>query len=154
MVKNKLDTVMTEAVNQIPPLPPRPSLPFSPPPDLTIPIGENVLETLMKLNIAPSDPVQDPVVHINQQGVRMEFNVHLDFLPFNFPCAVSFLPTIDNQGNLIARDVKIEGIASLGISPDELASVLNKHFSNALKKLNYPISSINLQPGRVDITLK
>jgi hypothetical protein len=151
IVEQKLDETMTKAVNQIPSLPPQPPLPFNPPP-ITLSVGESGLENLIKLNIAPSDPVQDPVVHINQQGVRLEFNAHVDFLPMSFPCAVSFLPALDNQNNLVAQNVNIEGIVNQVISPDEMTTLLNQHFSAAVQKINHPISSINLQQGEMDVT--
>lgn len=160
-VTNKLDNAMTQAVDKIPTLPQQSSplpLPFRPPSNVTVPIPdtilENLLENTLKLNMAPSDPVQDPVVIINQQGVRMEFNVHFDPLPFTFPCAVSFLPVIDAQGNLVAQNVNIEGIASLALSPDELTNLLNKHFTDALNKLNHPVSKIDFEQGQVVLTLK
>ncbi len=156
VVKSKLNTAMTEAVNQIPDIAPQPRPPFlPPPPSITLPpITENLIQTVMALSISPSEPVQDPVVHINQQGVRLEFSIHPNFLPFGFPCAVSFLPTIDEQGNLVVRNVNLEGIASLGISSDELASLLNQHISDAMKKLKNPISRIDLQQGEIVITLQ
>jgi hypothetical protein len=162
IVINKLDTAMAQAVDRIPPLPQRPSLPlpFHPPSNInvTIPIPnvvlENFLETTLKSNMGPSDPVRDPVVHINQQGMRLDFNVQPDFLPFGLPCAVSFLPVIDAQGNLVAQNVNIEGVAGLAISSDELTGLLNKHFADALSKLNHPISKIDFTEREVDVTLK
>jgi hypothetical protein len=154
-VKSKLNDAMTEAVNQIPVIPPQVRPPFLPPNSITLPpITENLLQTLMKLGISPSEPVKDPVVHINEQGVRLEFSIHPNFLPFGFPCAVSFLPILDEQGNVVVRNVKLEGIASLGISPDDLANLLNQHISDAMKKLNNPISRIDLHQGEIVITLK
>jgi hypothetical protein len=107
------------------------------------------------LNIAPANPVQNPVVYITQQGVRLEFTVHENFLSidFDFPSAVSFLPALDEQGNLIARNVSIEGIASLVMSSDEMTSLLNRHFSDAMKRLKRTISSITLEQGQINIIL-
>lgn len=159
-VINKLDNSMTQAVDKIPALPKQPSLPFPirRPSNVTVPIPdtllENFLENSMKLNMAPSDPVQDPVVIVNEQGVRLEFNVHFNFLPINFPCAVSFLPVIDAQGNLVAQNVNIEGIANLALSSDELTNLLNKHFADALAKLDHPLSKIDFQQRQVVLTLK
>jgi hypothetical protein len=154
-VKSKLNNVMTEAVNQIPAIPAQVRPPFLPPNAITLPpITENLVQTLMNLSISPSEPIKDPIVHINEQGIRLEFSIQPNFLPFGFPCAVSFLPVLDEQGNVVVRNVNIEGIASLGISPDDLASLLNQHISDAMKKLNNPISSIALHQGEIVITLK
>jgi len=64
------------------------------------------------------------------------------------------LPTLDEEGNLVAQNVKVEGIASLALSSDEIVRLLNQHFSDAMSRLQYPISSIHLQQGKVVITLK
>ncbi len=158
MVINKLDNAMTQAVDKVPSLQTVPPPLRSRMPALNFPLQysllENTLENTLKLNIAPSGPVQDPVVHVNQQGVRLEFNVHLGFLPFTFPCAVSFLPVVDAQGNLVAEHVQIEGIASLVLSPDDLRTLLNKHFADATNKLNHPISSLQWTEETVEVTLK
>jgi hypothetical protein len=158
IVISKLDNTMTQAVDKIPNLPtvPAPLRSRLPPLKFTLQDSalENTLENILKLNIAPSDPIQDPVVHVNQNGVRLEVNAHLNFLPFTFPCAVSFLPALDAQGNLVAQNVQIEGIANLALSPDELTTLLNKHFSDAINKLNHPISSLEWKEGEVEITLK
>jgi hypothetical protein len=162
-VLNKLDNAMTQAVDKIPSVPNVPNLPprlrsHLPTPNLQFSLQDRALETMLenilKLNMAPSDPVQDPVVHVNQQGVRLELNIHPSFLPFSFPCAVSFLPVIDAQGNLVAQNTQIEGIARLALSPDDLTTLLNKHFADAINKLNHPISSLNWTQDTVEVTLK
>jgi hypothetical protein len=95
---------------------------------------------------------------MSQQGVRLEFNVHLNFLPFDFPGAVSFLPAIDGQGNLVAQNVNIEGIANLVLSPDDLTQLLNKHFSDGMSKIqskyNHTVSKIEFEAGDVVVTFK
>jgi hypothetical protein len=156
-VKSKLNDAMTEVVDQIPSIPSQARPPFLPPGSITLPpitITESLLQTLLKVNAAPSGPVQDPVVHINQQGVRLEFSIQPPILPLSFPCAVFFRPVLNEQGTLVVRDVNLEGIASLGISSEELTSLLNQHISDAMKKLNNPISSFDLHPGEMVITLK
>jgi hypothetical protein len=157
IVKSKLNDTMTQIVDQLPTLSPEARPPFLPPGPITLPpitITENLLQTLLKSNTRPSDPVQNPVVHINQQGVRLEFSVQPPILPFSFPCAVSFRPVLNEQGTLVVRDVNLEGIASLAISSEDLTSLLNQHISDAMKKLNNPISSFDLHQGEMVITLK
>jgi len=156
LAQNELDTAMTQAVDHIPlalselpPLPPNTPIP-------PISIGESQLQTFIALNIAPSNPVQNPVVHINQQGIRLEFTIHQNLLSidFNFPCAISLLPVLDANGNIVARNVSVEGIASLVMSNDEMSSLINQHLSDAMQRLNHPIADLQLQQGELAITLK
>ena len=158
LVINKLDNAMTQAVDKVPSLQAVPPPLRSRIPALNFPLQysvlENTLENILKLNMAPSDPVQDPVVKVNQQGIRLAFNVHLGPLPFTFPCAASFLPVVDAKGNLVAENVHIEGIASLVLSPDDLRTLLNKHFADAISKLDHPISSLKWTEDTVEVTLK
>jgi hypothetical protein len=156
MVINKLDTAMGQAVDQIPslnqspiPLPPLPILIKQLPP-----ISETSLTTVMKLSLSPSDPIKDPVFHINENGVRMDFNFQPNSLPIVIPCAISFVPTIDDQGNVTVQQLNIEGLANLIVTADDVKPIVNRHLQDATKKLNYPISKIDLQPGAIVITLK
>lgn len=150
--QNTLDKAMTRAVDRIPPV--LAQIPLPPHTPLR-PVKESELQTFLVLNIAPSDPVQDPVVHINKQGVRLEFTIHQNFLSsdFNFPSAVSFLPTLDANGHIVARNVHVEGIASLVMSDDEMSDLLNQHLRDAMQRLNHPISDLQLKQGEIDITL-
>lgn len=152
IAENELDNALTDAVNRIPPalsqlpLPPNTQLPA---------ITESMLKNIIILNTAPADPLQDPAVHINQEGVRIEFTLHENFLfDFNFPCAVTLTPALDNQGNLVAHNVSIEGIASLVMSPDELTTLINQKLAQAQQKLNHPIASVQLQQGEIVVVLQ
>jgi hypothetical protein len=168
-VLDKLDNTMTNVTDQIDQLPSLPQLtsipiikrlPISPPTVVTLPIPDSIAESFVnaQINNAPSGPVQNAVVHINQQGVRLEFNVHLNFLPFDFPSAVSFRPAIDGQGHLVAQNMNIEGIANLVLSPDDLTNLLNKHFATAMTKIqnkyNHTVSDIQFNQGNVAVTFK
>jgi hypothetical protein len=157
MVINKLDTAMGQAVDQIPTLNQSPlPLPLPVPQQgrQLPPISETMLDNVMKLSLSPSEPVKDPAFHITEQNVRMEFNVHPDFLPFGIPCAISFVPTVDEQGNVIVKQVNIEGLANLIVTSGDITPILNRHLKDAMTKLNNPVSSIQLQQGAIVITLK
>jgi hypothetical protein len=157
MVIDKLDTAMGQAVDQIPPLSQSP-LPFplpAPQQDKQLPpITETLLNNVMKLSLSPSEPVKDPSFHITEQNVRMEFNVQPDFLPFGIPCAISFVPTVDDQGNVIVSHVNIEGMANLIVTSNDITPILNRHLKDAMTKLNNPVSSIQLQQGTIVVRLK
>jgi hypothetical protein len=140
IAENELNNAMTQAVNQVQPIP------SQLPPNTTRPINEAFLENLIKLNLAPSSPVQQPVVHINQQGIRLEFQL------YNFPCAISLLPALNN-GNIVAHNVTVEGIVGLVMSSDEMSALLNQHLADAMHKLNHPIAGLQLKQGELDIAL-
>jgi hypothetical protein len=161
MVINKLDTAMGQAVDQMPtlnqsptPLPP-PFLPPVPQQGKQLPpITETLLDNVMKLTLSPSEPVKNPAFHITEQNVRMEFSVQPDFLPFGIPCAISFVPGVDDQGNVTVSNVNIEGMANLIVTSDDITPILNRHLKDAMAKLNNPVSSIQLQQGAIIVTLK
>jgi hypothetical protein len=157
MVVEKLDTAMGQAVDQLPTLnqPPPPFLPPIPRQDKQLPpITETLLNNVMKLALPPSEPIKDTAFHITEQNVRMEFNVQPDFLPFGIPCAISFVPTVDEQGNVIVKQVDIEGMANLIVTSDDITPILNRHLKDAMTKLNNPVSTIQLHQGEIIVTLK
>jgi hypothetical protein len=151
-VENKLENVMTRAVDRIPSLPPFPHPHRAP--TLTFTIGEGLLQKLVEEKIVKEEPLQDPVVHIDQQGVHLAFTLHLKFFPIPLAGAVSFQPALDNQGKLVAHEVRVSGIASVALTPDSLTRLLNRHFLDALTKLHTSLSWIDVQQGSVSITLQ
>ena len=158
MVTSKLDSAMGQAVNQIPSLSQSPfPLPIPIPIPIQnkqIPVSETLLDNVMSLSLSSSEPVKDPKFHITEQNVRMEFNVQPNFLPFAIPCAVSFKPTVDDQGNVTIPSVNIEGLANLIVSSDDITPIINRHLKDATTKLNNPISKIDLQTGVIVLTLR
>ena len=142
IAETELNTALSEAINQIQPLP------AQLPPGTTRQINEAGLENLIKLNIAPSGPVQNPVVHIDQQGIRLELDI------YTFHNTFSLLPGLDAHGNLVANNVQVNGVASLVMSSDELSSLINQYLTRAMKKLNHPLTSLQLQPGVLTITFQ
>ena len=156
MVTSKLDSAMGQAVNQIPSLSQSPfPLPIPIPiQNKQIPVSETLLDNAMSLSLSSSEPVKNPTFHITEQNVRMEFNVQPNFLPFAIPCAVSFKPTVDNQGNITIPSVNIEGLANLIVSSDDITPIVNRHLKDATTKLNNPISKIDLQTGVIVLTLR
>ena len=154
IAEHELNSAMTQAVDRLQPFPSLALLLLYP--SKKIPIGEGDLERQIKSRIAPAGSVQAPVVHINQQGVRLEFIIHQNFLSFdfNFPSAISLVPALDANDHIVASNVNVEGIASLVMSSDEMANLLNQHLSDLMKWLNHPVSKINLQQGDMEVILK
>lgn len=139
MAHNKLDGVLTDAVNNIPPE-------LSQLPDGPVPIPEKALNNLLVLESAPDNIVKNPQIHITPTEARMDFQV------YGFQCAVTGVPQAIS-GHLMFTNVKIEGIAALILTPDEISTLVNKHLADAQTKINHSIQSVQLKDQEVDLTL-
>ncbi len=140
IAQNQLDSAMNNAVQQIPPT-------AALAPAGTIQVQENVIDNLIKLNIAPSDPIQNPVTHITPSGIRMEFQI------YGLPNAITMVPQAVN-GQIVASSVTIEGIAGLVMSPEEMKALLNKHFADAQTRIQRSVQSVQLKDRELDLQLK
>ena len=140
IAQRELDNALTSAVNQLP------AQATQLPAGSVIPVNENTINNLIVLNLAPSNPVQHPTTSINGQNIRLDFQL------YNFPCAVTMVPTLDN-GRLVVNKVGVEGIFSAIMSPEEMTSILNKHLNDAQSKLQRTINTVQLKDHEVDLTL-
>ncbi len=140
LAQRELDTALTSAVNQLP------AQATQLPAGSTIPVNENTINNLIVLNLAPSNPVQHPVTSISGQNIRLDFQL------YNFPCAVTMVPTINN-GQLVVDKVGIEGIFSAIMSPEEMTNLLNKHLNDAQSRLQRTVNTVQLKDHEVDLTL-
>jgi hypothetical protein len=139
LVLSKLDTVLTSAVDNIPP--PIAQLPAGP-----VQLSEQLLNNLLVLQSSPDDIVKNPHISITSSAVRMGFNV------FGFDCAVSGVPQLQN-GQLVMTNTNIEGIVALILTPDDITTLVNNHLVDAQKKINHPIESVQLKNQEVDMVL-
>ncbi len=140
IAQNQLDKALTSAVNQIP------AQAKQLPPGTSIPINENTINNLIVLNLAPSNPVQNPTTSISSKGIRLDFQL------YSFPCAISLVPTV-SHGQITVTQVSTEGIFSAIMSPEEMTSLLNKHFNDAQVKLQRTINNVQLKENELDLTL-
>ncbi|GAC1388789.1 MAG: hypothetical protein NVS4B11_04250 [Ktedonobacteraceae bacterium] len=136
----QMDNAMTSAVNQIP------SAGVPIPPGTTLPVQEVILNNLLVLNIAPSDPVQDTNMQISPSGVRLDFKL------YGQPCTITGIPQA-KDGNLVATNVGVSGIVSLVMSSSDITSLLNKHLADAGARINHPITGVRLMDHEMDLTL-
>ncbi|GCE19686.1 hypothetical protein [Dictyobacter kobayashii] len=143
IAQSELDKAMTSAVDQMP----TSQLTKLLPPGSTLPINESAINNLIVLNLAPSNPVQKPETTITPQSIRIAFQV------YGYPSAISMVPTLDNNGRLVANNVNVEGVLGLIMSPDELKPLLDKHFSDAQNKLGRTLKSVKLTDQQLNITL-
>ncbi len=136
----RMDNAMTSVVNQIP------SRVSQIPPGTTIPVQESVLNNLLVLNIASSDPVQNTNMQITPSGVRLDFKL------YGQQCTITGIPQAHN-GQLVATNVTVSGILSLFMSPADITSLLNKHLADAQARINRPITNVRLMNQELNLTL-
>lgn len=142
IAQSQVDGVLTNAVNQIDPT----QLSVIPRGRTSVPITETTVNNLIVLNSSPSDPVQQMHMTITPGGLR------LDFQAYGFSCDVTGVPQASN-GQLVMTNVKVEGIAALIMSPDEMTSILNAHLHDATARLHRDVTGVVLKEQEIDIQL-
>ncbi len=142
LVQNQIDGVLSNVVNQID-LTRISGIPSGP---VSIPVTEMTINNLIVLYSAPSDPVQHMRMQITPGGVRVDFQV------YGFACDITGVPMVSN-GQLIVANITVEGIVSLVMSSDEMASVLNAHLRDARAKLRRNVVSVILKEHEMDLML-
>ncbi len=130
MVSNKLDTVLTDSVNKIPP-----QVALAPGGRVTIP--EKVLNILLVLESSPDDIVKNIQIHFTTEAMSLQFQV------FGFTCTVTGVPKVV-QGQLVVTNVTVDGIVGLIFSPDDITALVNRHLAEAQAKIQHPITSVEL----------
>lgn len=146
LAQSKLDSTLTNAVNQInfPPLPQLPPGVPAPPP---IRVTEDTINNnYLPLLHDPSSPVQNMHVQITSTEVRFDFTV------YGFASDITGEPVLVN-GKLMATNVNVGGIAGLIMSSDEITTLLNNHLADLQARLNRPITSVILMNQEIDIVL-
>lgn len=129
--QGQIDDAMTRSVRQI-----GPEVALIPPGPFAV--SENTFNNMIVLNLSPNSPIQNPQTSITPQAMRIQFQV------YGNTNTVSGVPKMD-QGKITVTDVKIDGLASLLISPDELTKMLNKHLADAQVRLKHDIQGIQLK---------
>ena len=142
LAQSQIDGVLSNAVNQIPPV----QVALLPPGQRSVPVTEAAINNLIVLNTAPSDPVQQMHMTITPGGLR------LDFQAYGFACTVTGVPEALN-GQLVITNVTVGGVVALIMSPDEMATTLDAHLHNAVTKLNLNVAGVTLKNHEIDIEL-
>jgi hypothetical protein len=137
-VQEKLETSLTQAEENV-----------HPPPffmsGVTVPIQEQTITDLLTSNVPSSYPISKENVRITPNGIKLDFQAE------GLPSTISAVPYVE-QEHLAVRDVHIDGIASLAISPDELTDLLNKHLASAQNRFQHPLTNVQLKDGEMDVT--
>jgi len=139
MAQSKLNGVLDDAVNHIPP-----QVTQLPAGAVTVP--ERVLNNLLVLESSPNDIVKNVQIHITSSAMNLQFDV------YGFTCTVSGVPAV-NAGHLIVTNVSVQGIAALILTADEITALANRHLADAQARLNHPILSVQLKDQELDMVL-
>ncbi|WP_149403369.1 hypothetical protein [Dictyobacter arantiisoli] len=142
MAETQLDRALGSVVNQLPT-----QLIDLLPAGATVPISENTINNLIVGNLAPSNPVQNPDTTITSQRIRLSFTL------YGYASAIDITPALNSNERLVAKNVNVEGVLGLIMSPDEMTTLLNKHFSDAQNKLGKTIRGVQLKNQQLSLTL-
>lgn len=137
--QNKLDSVLSDAVNHIPPE-------VAVAPAGPVKVSENLFNNLLVLNSSPNDIVKNMQIHITPSIMSMQFQV------YGFDSTVTGVPQA-TQGHLVITNVTVNGVAGLILSADEITALVNRHLADAQVKIRHSIVSVQLNNQEMDLVL-
>ena len=143
LAQNQIDSVLSSAVNQITPA----ELALIPSGRASVPLTEADMNNFIASNTSSSDPVQQIHMTITPKVVR------LDFQTYGLTSTVTGVPQAVN-GQIVITGVKVQGVASLLLSPEELTATLNSHLRDAGLKLHRVATEVVLKNHEMDILLR
>ena len=109
-------------------------------------ITEKDANNFIDSNNSQSTPVQQLHMSITRGGLR------LDFQTYGLTSTITGVPQVAN-GQIVITDVKIQGIAALIMSPDELTNEANADLQQVSARLHRPITRVALKNHEMDIQL-
>lgn len=117
---------------------------------------QTMVNNLLVLNHAPSDPVQNAVSHISPPVIAVDGSytggVQLSFTLYGFSCSIAGIPVASN-GNLVVTHVQVSGVLSWIMSSDELTTLLNSRLQEVSTRLHRSITAVTIKNQEIDITL-
>ena len=128
---NLLNQTCSNAINDIPPV-------VALLPERNQTINEDVLNTLFSSQISASDPVQNLTVHFTPNQMEIDFNVYA------FSSTITTVPKIVN-GKLVATNVRVQGIAGLVLSPDDITILMNTQIRKLETHIQHTITAVRLE---------
>lgn len=121
----------------------------------TVPLTESTLNLLISLDPPPA-PLQNAVVHIAPAVFASDGSytggAQFNFQAYGFSNSISMIPTASN-GQIVMTHVVVNGIISWILSADDLTSLLNAQFLNAVTRLHRQVTGITLKDQEADIQL-
>lgn len=112
-----------------------------------IPIKEEAVNALIDRQSSASSPVQNLTVHFTPQDVEIDFNI------FAFSSTITTIPKIVN-GQLVATNVSIQGIAALVLSPNDVTNLINTQITNLQAHIQHTITAVTLEDHTIVLRLK
>ena len=143
VAQQEIDAVFTSAINQLNPL----EIVLLATSRAPVVITEADANSFIAANISPSDPIQQTHLTMTPTGLSM------DIQTYGFTSTISGVPRAVN-GQLVITDVKVQGIASLIMSADELTAILNGHFHDAISALHRQVAGVQLKNHEMDVLLR
>ncbi len=137
---NQINQTFSDAINTIPS-----AVAILPERDQTITEGQ--VNTLISLKSSAFSPVQNLTVHFTPNDVEVDFNV------FSFSSTITTVPKIVN-GELVATNVTIQGLAGLILSPDDITNLMNTQFRNLETHIQHTITAVTLENQAIVLHLK
>jgi len=141
IAQKQLDQAMANAVDLVP------SLPAQLPPPGPFIVTDTELNTLIARNLVSSSPVQNAQAHIRSGAIRLTFET------YGQPSAMNVTPVLENDGRIVAKNVTLEGIMALVMSPEEMTAMMDRHLAAAQSRINHPIKKFQVQDATINIQL-
>lgn len=134
---SQLNQVMTNQVNQIPPL----TIPIT-----VLRVTDSELDNLIAQNLTSSSPVQQVQAQITSAGVSLSFQT------YHLPSTITGVPEA-SQGRLLLSNVSVHGITALLLSSNDLTNLFNQQFAAALGRINRTVKAVTLKDQEMDLSL-
>jgi hypothetical protein len=143
LAQNQIDSDLNGAVNQITPA----SVALIPSGRATVPLTEADMNNFIANNTTPSDPVQQ--IHMTITPTELQLN----FQTYGITSTITGVPRVVN-GQIVITNVRVQGIAMLLLSPEDLTTTINAHLRAAGLKLHRVATGVALKTGEMDIQLR
>lgn len=110
-------------------------------------ITDSMVNALITRQNSSSSPVQNLTIHFTHNDVEIDFNV------FSFSSTITTVPKIVN-GQLVATNVTVQGIAGLILSPDDITNVMNTQIKNLQTHIQHTITAVTLENQAILLHIK
>jgi hypothetical protein len=137
---NQINQALSDAINNVPS-----QVALLPERDQTITDG--MANALITQQSSSASPVQNLTIHFTPNNVEIDFNV------FSFSSTITTVPKIVN-GQLVATNVTVQGIAGLILSPDDITNVMNTQIRNLETHIQHTITAVTLENHAILLHIK
>lgn len=137
---NQINQELSDAINNIPA-----AVALLPERDQTITDG--MVNALITQQSSATSPVKNLTIHFTPNNVEIDFNI------FAFSSTITTVPKIVN-GQLVATNVTVQGIAGLILSPDDITNVMNTQITNMETHIQHTITAVTLENHAILLHIK